>query len=340
MMRGMLAGLVALGMLCRCVAADGDGGGGLALEWPSGAPVAEAVSKASPERRLVAERSWALPAGARREWRALSLEVRLLGGAGMECRPAVYLHEEGGAVWVRMGQPLRLGSGEPQRVSLSLVRRALRPLAYTPDDSGELDWSRVTRVRVGLLADGAGQAEIRYGAVRLLDESWRPEGPQAIELASAKDWYVSSDRAVRDVRVEDVMLPEGGRAVRISFAFPTGRHMYLLPTMALPMWDFASYSGIRLTYRARPPRPLGLLVLLNGAGGQYGGGAAPPPCDGWRSVELRFADQRGVAWAKAIAGKPLPLDSIDSIVIGCHGSADVKGDGRGEILVRSLELIP
>ena len=99
MMRGMLAGLVALGMLCRCVAADGDGGGGLALEWPEGAAEAEAVSKASPERRLVAARSWALSGSERREWRALSLEVRLQGGAGMECRPAVYLEEEGGVVF-------------------------------------------------------------------------------------------------------------------------------------------------------------------------------------------------------------------------------------------------
>ncbi|MGN0879660.1 MAG: hypothetical protein ACI4WT_09455 [Oligosphaeraceae bacterium] len=338
MKRGTLAGLVVLGMLLRCVAADG--GEGLALTWPSGAPVPEVVSKASPERRLVAARSWSLPAGECREWRSLSLEVRLLGGAGLECRPAVYLEEEGGAVWVRVGQPLRAGSPEPQRVLLSLGRRALRPLAYTPDGGGELDWGRVSRVRVGVLADGAGQAEVRYGAVRLLDESWRPEGPQALELAWAKDWRVSSDRAVRDVRVEDVTLPEGGRAVRIAFTFPTGHHMYLLPTMPLPECDFATYSGIRLTYRATPPRPLGLLVLLNGEGGQYGGGPTPSASDEWRSVELRFADFRGVGWAKAIAGKPLPLDSIASIVIGCHGSADAKGDGRGEILVRSLELIP
>lgn len=339
MKRGKLAGLVVLGMLCRVAAADG-GGQALTLPWPSGAAEAEAVSKASPERRLVAARSWALSGSERREYRSLSLEVRLQGGAGLECRPAVYLEEEGGVVWVRVGQPLRTGSPESQRVLLSLGRRTLRPLAYTPDGRGEPDWRRVTRVRVGILADGAGQAEIRYGAVRLLDESWRPEGPQALELAWAKDWRVSSDRAVRDVRVEDVTLPEGGRAVRISFAFPTGHHMYLLPTMPLPGCDFASYSGIRLTYRAKPPRPLGLLVLLNGEGGQYGGGPTPPASDEWRSVELRFADLRGVGWAKAIAGRPLPLDSIASIVIGCHGTADAKGDGRGEILVRSLELIP
>ncbi len=104
--------------------------------------------------------------------------------------------------------------------------------------------------------------------------------------------------------------------------------------------DYASYSGIRLTYKATIPQPInGLLVTVSEGGGQFVA-PAPKETSEWLSIDLKFKDFTMASWAKKKGGNTqLDVAGITSMMIGCHGTANI-GNGEGEILVRKIELIP
>ena len=59
--------------------------------------------------------------------------------------------------------------------------------------------------------------------------------------------------------------------------------MYFTPSFRLPDLDYASYSGLRLTYKATIPQPIGgLLVTVSEGGGQF---VAPSP----KAIRMRRA---------------------------------------------------
>jgi hypothetical protein len=116
--------------------------------------------------------------------------------------------------------------------------------------------------------------------------------------------------------------------------------MYFVPSFRLPELDFASYSGLRLTYKASIPKPIpGLLVQLYEGGGSY---YAPPPknSDDFTTVDIKFTDFKIAGWAKKPGDdQELKLEKLSSISIGCHGSA-AENQGKGTFTVKKLELIP
>lgn len=343
-MRGMLACMVGMGMMCHAVAAEGALSfltakelkvtlGDVAGET-AGTVKELQVVKATPERRLVAAMEVPVPGGSK-PYRSAILGVTLTGGEGLVCRPVVYLHEEGGAVWVRLGAPL---AGGEEEVQLAFPPRSLRLLNYTSDDNGKLDWDKVRKIVIGFVADGQGRARLTVTRAELTQAEFRPTKPLALPILGASHWRIAADKAIKELGCED--WQQDGRGVRLHFKFPTGSHMYFVPSMPLPAADFGVYSKIRLTCRVRTPKPLGLLMMVNGAGGAYSGKPQRTKAGDWDVYELTLNELKGVSWAQGIAGKTLPPDSITAIVVGCHGVASKESDGKGEIIVRSLELIP
>lgn len=298
------------------------------------APVVLSFNKSGVERRLVAVE---MPLDAKtNEFHALEARVSLEAAEGQTCYGIVMLEEEGGGFWVR--QSMKLEVAADQYLYLSLRPGAMRQLAYSKDDNGKLDWENVRRIRLGVVVEGAGAGKVSFSQITLSNRQYKPEKPVKIDIRTGDHWHGGADSAVRDISYQTVQ-EDGAKAVKFSFTFPKNRHMYFLPTLALPEMDFASYSGMRLTYKATLPEPLDMLILFGDDRGQYCG-KSPAGSAEWKQVDLLFKDYRGAGWTPSVKGKALEPDAIRRMTVGCHGVAGQNSDGKGVIFIRSLELIP
>ncbi|HUS93105.1 MAG TPA: hypothetical protein VM695_14700, partial [Phycisphaerae bacterium] len=134
--------------------------------------------------------------------------------------------------------------------------------------------------------------------------------------------------------------PGGGACVKIDYAFPGGRHMFVVPTVPVGEAELAGYRALRLTYRATVPEGIaGLLVMLIETGGaQYCVEPAPPASEQWRTLTIPLADLRLGRWTKD-ANARLDLDDVRSVAVGIHGTA-TPARNRGTIHVAKIEFIP
>ncbi|NLG12749.1 MAG: hypothetical protein GX561_00895 [Lentisphaerae bacterium] len=288
--------------------------------------------KVGQERRLISVRT-VLPEGLS-SYPAFEGSIVATFGSDQVVRPCVMFFEASGACWYRLGSALDYRYGGLFRLNLASLSQA----AFSKDDNGQLDWDKIREVRVGVTVDGAGEGEVTLSQLMLTSQRYVPTKPEIIPLPKAKSIGKGADPAAK-VSVEDVVI-DGQHALHYSFEFPLNRHMYFVPSFRLPELDFASYSGLRLTYKASIPKPIpGLLVQLYEGGGSY---YAPPPknSDDFTTVDIKFTDFKIAGWAKKPGDdQELKLEKLSSISIGCHGSA-AENQGKGTFTVKKLELIP
>lgn len=291
-------------------------------------------TKSGPERRYIALQASAGDVMAAYKVLEMTAVVKDMT-AGVTLRPAVMLFEYTGGAWYRFGLPLVVGAGEgPLRMGFNGLRQA----KFSTDSNGVLDWPEVSHFWVGLLADGVGSGKVELREVSFTSKPFVPTGPLDIAVPAVANWSMSIDKAATHtaamVKDGDVELPT------MSFRFPLNRHMFITPAIILPEGEYASYNGLRLTYRAKTPAGInGLLVMLHEGGGSFYTTIPVPASAEWRTIELPFSSFQMASWNKKPSGSTLEVAAITRLTIGCHGVA--TGDnGEGDFAVKKIELIP
>ena len=284
------------------------------------------------ERRMVAVKM--KPVEKLLEQKGLDIEASVKLSEGQTARPCVMFVEKDGGTWCRIGMPFPQNGFEKARLNLFNLRQA----AFSYDGNGKFDWADADEMFIGMVVEGKGDGVLSIRRIAMTDQKFVPTKPLVIKVPKAKEVSRSADPAAK-VSVEDTEF-DGEHVLKETFKFPLGRHMYFTPSFRMPDLDYASYSGIRLTYKATIPRPIaGLLVTVYEGGGQFVA-PAPKETSEWLSIDLKFKDFAVASWAKKKGDNPqLDVAGITSMMIGCHGTANV-GNGEGEILIRKIELIP
>ena len=290
-------------------------------------------TKKGSERRFVPlaiEAPAAMPA-----FKALEVTVAANADEAVAIRPAIMFFDKNGDAWYRYGTPVGT-DGKAATLRMNLV--SLRRTNFSSGAGNELDWSGLSHFWVGFLADGEGAGRVELSNASLTSRPYVPTAPLEIALLPIQKWSLGIDKAATQstamVKDGDVDVPT------VSFRFPLNRHMFVTPVMPLPEAEYASYKGLRLTYKAKVPAGIkGLLIMLGEGGGSFYTTVAVPPSAEWRSIDLPFDSFMMASWSKKPSGSDLDVSNIKSITIGCHGSA--TGDnGEGEIAVKKLELMP
>ncbi|MBQ2335189.1 MAG: hypothetical protein II381_02695 [Victivallales bacterium] len=284
------------------------------------------------ERRMVAVKL--KPVKKLLEQKGLDIEAKVKLAEGQTARPCAMFVEKDGGSWCRIGMPFPQDGFEKVRLNLFNLRQA----AFSHDGNGKIDWADVEEIFIGMVVEGKGDGVLSIRRVAMTDQKFVPTKPLVIKVPKAKEVSRGADPAAK-VSVEDAEF-DGEHVLKETFKFPLGRHMYFTPSFHMPDLDYASYSGIRLTYKAIIPQPInGLLVTVAEGGGQFVA-PAPKETSEWLSIDLKFKDFKMAGWAKKKGDNPqLDVAGITTMTIGCHGTANV-GNGEGEILIRKLELIP
>ena len=284
------------------------------------------------ERRLIALKM--KPVEKLLEQKGLDIEANIELAEGQTARPCVMFVEKDGGSWCRIGMPFPQNGFEKVRLNLFNLRQA----AFSHDENGKIDWADVDEMFIGMVVEGKGDGVLSIRRIAMTDQKFVPTKPLVIKVPKAKEVSRSADPAAK-VSVEDTEF-DGEHVLKETFKFPLGRHMYFTPSFRMPDLDYASYSGIRLTYKAVIPQSInGLLVTVSEGGGQFVA-PAPKETSEWLSIDLKFKDFNMASWAKKKGENPqLDVAGITSMMIGCHGTANI-GNGEGEILIRKIELIP
>ena len=205
------------------------------------------------ERRMVALKM--KPSKKLFEQKGLDIEAKVKLSDGQTARPCVMFVEKNGGCWCRVGMPFTQDGFEKVRVNLAA---SLRQAAFSHDENGKIDWADVVEVFMGAVVEGKGDGVLSIRRVVLTNEKFVPSKPLVINLPMAKAVSRSADPAAK-YTIEDTEV-DGERVLKETFKFPLGRHMYFTPSFRLPDLDYASYSGLRLTYKATIPQPIGGLL--------------------------------------------------------------------------------
>jgi hypothetical protein len=343
-----VAAAVTGGFVIAAVAEEGPGDGrvplrdaavveiaGVAAAIAAGPPdgVRLAFSKGDEDRRLLAVRlpRPALAAGSR----SLLAECRLQADGPCAARFAV-VALEGEAVW---GKVAAAPLAPDMSVTTGMPLDSLRPTSFAPDPDGRLDLARVQELWVGVAIDGAASGTLELSSVRVSAEPYRASEPLEVPFAEEALWECGADPAVQ-YGIRKGAPPGGGDAIRISFTFPGGRHMYIVPRIPAPLADLVTYGALEISYRAELPAGIGgLLVALDEAGGaQYYADPAPPARADFTTVTIPFADLKLGSWSRDSNGR-LDPGEVRSIVIGAHGTARGEG-GEGRIEIARICFTP
>ena len=301
---------------------------------PQAAGVKLTFRKPGEERRLLAVE---VPA-ARRAGGAEALDfvysLRLQGGVA---KPVVVVFGKGGGVWYHTGaRPLEAGTRRLARLRLKSLRKA----AFSRGGGDAPDWANVEKLWLGVVLDGKAAGELTLHGAAMTDRPYRPTGPLAIACTSAKLWSIGKDAAATAKATSAKGAPGGAACVRIDYAFPGGRHMYMVPTVPVGAGEPDGYRALRLTYRATLPDGIaGLLVMLIEAGSsQYAAEPAPPASEQWRTLTIPLTSFRLGRWSKDANGRLDPAE-VRSVAVGVHGVA--RGTAaKGTIEVAKIEFVP
>lgn len=302
-------------------------------EADAGRPALRVDFKKSDEpRRLLALE--AHPAQSATGATALVARYRLDLKSGQALLAFVAWDEQGNA-WYKTGSsPASTGAFAEGRLSV----RAPRSAAFNSEPALELDWSDIQKVWVGLIIDGSAEGAFELSSARLTNEPYRATEPLVLKFAEPQNWGIAKDPAVTAEMSVANEGPNGEPCTKLSFTFPGGKHMYLVPSMALPQTDLDGYSALEITYKAElPPGIEGLLVMLGESGGQFMAEPMPKASETWLTVTIPFADFKLGGWSKDDNGK-LDVDRVNSVMIGAHGTS--PGGGPGLITVADIRFVP
>lgn len=315
------------------------------LRWvPTGGIEAQAAApdgvltlefaKTGPERRmLVVGGNIPTPSP---EARSVVIRYRLDMAEGPAPLLAVVLYDDRGCSWYAVSyEPVELGVSTEARVSI----RAARPAAFTADPRAELDPAAIKRAWIGPILDGPASGTLQVAGVALTPEPYRPTKPLAVPSGDPAQWSAGCDPAVVWTLVAANEGPDGQSCIRFEFSIPGGRHMYAIPSTALPQGELAAYSSLRLRYQATlPPGIEGLLVMLGEHGGQFYADPPPPASEEWTEITIPFDRFVLGGWSRDDNGR-LDMAAADRVFVGMHGTATGE-TGRGVIRIAALELVP
>jgi hypothetical protein len=290
-------------------------------------------TKKGPERRFI-PLEIALPT-VTPSYKALEMTLSSTAESNLTLRPAIMFYDKNGNAWYRYGMPLvNDGQAQALRMNLSQLRRA----NFNKDGSKDMDWSGLSHLWLGLLADGEGAGQFALSNVGLTSRAYVATTPLLIPLRPIKAWSMAHDKAATQ---SSQMLKDGDQEVAsVSFRFPLNRHMYVTPSMALPEAEYEAYKGLRLVYKATLPAGInGLLIMFHEGGGSFYSSIPVPATDGWQSIELPYDKFVMASWSKKTNGSDFEPARITRLTVGCHGTA--TGDnGEGEYAIQKIELIP
>jgi len=301
---------------------------------PEGVEVALRYSKTSQERRLLALQ--AKPEGDAEGAKTLNLKYRVQLLSGSAPKLALIVYDADGGSWYKVSsEPVVVDKMTDGRLSVTSLRQA----AFSSDASGELEWANVEKVWVGVVIDGPSNGVLELGAARLTNEPFKRDKPLAITGDGPGKWSVGKDPAVTAQLTTPDEGPDGQPCMKFEFSLPGGRHMYAIPSTALPTSDLDGYSALQLTYRAELPAGIkGLLVMVGEAGGaQYMVEPMPAASDEWVTLTIPFSQFQLGGWTKD-ANNQLDLDQCRTVFVGTHGAADAADEGV--IMAVDVKFLP
>ncbi|MBM4042097.1 MAG: hypothetical protein FJ290_26675 [Planctomycetes bacterium] len=293
-------------------------------------------AKAGAERRLVVIEG--KPQGDPAAAKALSIMYCLTLAHGECPKLALLLLEKDGGAWFKVGAaPLATEAATEARLPLDGFRRA----EFAQDADSEPRRDQLDRVWLGLVLDGPAEGTLELGRVAFIGEAYRPTAPLPLPCGDPAAWTIGKDAAAECRLAPAKDGPAGQPSMRIEFAFPGGRHMFVLPTLRLQDVELEGYRGIRFVYKARLPEGIaGLLVSVTERGdhSQYYAEQAPEASAEWAIADIAFGRLKLGPWSKDDNGR-LDLNEIAGLTIGVHGAAS-EPKASGWIVVSEIELVP
>lgn len=289
--------------------------------------------KASEERRLLAFQG--VPAGNPEGARALQLDYRLEMTRGEAPRLALVVFDGAGGSWYRVaGRPLVVGETRTARLSATNLRRT----AFSRRDAAAPDWGAIERVWVGAVIDGPAQGVLELAGARLTDEPFVPAAPVRITGDDVGRWSLSHDSAMKATLTTPNEGPDGRQCMKTEFTTPTGRHMYLLPTVTVVEPELEGYTALQFMYRSGLPPDMRMLIQLTERNGAiyYVERSGPWP-DEWDEMYLLFEDFRPASWGPRDPNEQLDIEDIRSVTIGSHGT---PRQTEGFIMATDIEFVP
>ncbi len=269
--------------------------------------------------------------------RSLKMTYRVDLKEGHAPKAVVAVFERDGAMWFHvLSQPLAVG----RVAEVTIPCGSMRLAAFSRDESGQLEWSRVEKAWLGLVLDGPARGVLELHQLHFSTDPFRAAEPLPIPIDQPDKWNVGHDRRVKYTFQAVDEGPQGQKCLKLDFIFPVGKHMYLTPTIRLPECEIEGYSAIRFTYRALLPKGIsGLLVTVGELdGSQYEAYPYPPPSQQWRTITIPFTNFRLAGWTRDENGR-LDLGQLRRITIGVHGTATGDG-GKGTVWIADLWLVP
>ncbi|MBM4035580.1 MAG: hypothetical protein FJ291_27885 [Planctomycetes bacterium] len=307
---------------------DAGQGGGQALRL--------SFCTSGPERRFAAIEG--KPQGDPAAAKALSVAYRLVLSEGKPPKLALLVIEKDGGAWFKVGAaPLAVDASAEARLPLDGFRRA----EFGQDADKELRWDQAERFQLGLVFDGPAEGMLELGRVAFSSQDYRPTAPLPLAYAEPSQWSLGKDAAAEARLAANKDGPGGKPAIRVEFAFPGGRHMFVIPTLRLQDVEVQGYRGLRFAYKAKLPAGIaGLLVSVSERTdhSQYYAEQGPTASEEWAIADIAFGRLKLGEWSKDENGR-LDLNELEGIAIGLHG-ATTEPKGGGWILVSEIELVP
>ena len=294
-------------------------------------------AKQAAERRLLAlEAPLAKAPG---EVKALAVRYTLTMARGEAPRLALVAFEKDGGAWYRVSPTPMAASGiEVAETRLPLAQFSRAAFAHDADD--EMQWPQVQRLWLAFALDGSCEGTIDLRGAVLTDQPYRPTKPLIVTDGSPGQWGVSKDPAATAKISTPAEGPGGKPCTRLDYAFPGGRHMYVVPSTPLGEAELEGYKALRFTYKATLPRGIdGLLVMLiERDGTQYYADPAPPAAADWKTVTIPLASFQRGDWSKDENSR-LDLNDVGSVAIGLHGTA-AETQAKGTLWVADVQFVP
>ncbi|MFW6162122.1 MAG: hypothetical protein ACODAJ_05090 [Planctomycetota bacterium] len=269
--------------------------------------------------------------------KALAVTCRLRTEAQVEAHLALAAHETDGGAWFRVSPtPLVAEDFKEARLPLGSLRRA----AFARDEDEAIQWGQVAKLWVGLAIDGPAEGTLALRRAVLTNEPYRPTEPLDVTDGGPGQWSVSHDRAATAKITTPPEGPDGKPCMRLDYRFPGGRHMYVVPGVALREIELEGYTALRFACRGRLPEGIdGLLVMLiERDGTQYYAVPAPGVSGDWKTVAVPFERFQRGGWSDDENDR-LDLNDVGRVAVGLHGTA-TETQGKGTLWVAGVQFVP